>query len=83
MRAVSGIYIASAIEVEGVVALMWEFGEKSVLNGTDKQIIDAHPHGRGEVDHRLQQIIDGYGYPNDVSVVQISHDECLLVGESE
>ena len=83
MRAVSGIYIALAIEAEGIVALMWKFDEKSVLNGTDKQIIDARPRGRCEVDHRLQQIIDGYGYPNNVSVVQISHDECLLMSESE
>ena len=74
---------ALAVEAEGIVALMWEFGERSVLNDTDKQIIDARPRGRREVDHRLQQIIDGYGYPNNVSVVQISHDECLLMSESE
>ena len=83
MRAVSGIYIALATEAEGIVALMWEFGEKSLLNGTDKETIDARPRGRREVDRRLQQIIDGYRYPNDVGAVQISHDECLLMSESE
>ena len=83
MRTVSGICIALAVEAEGIVALMWEFGEKSVLNGTDKQIIDARLYGRREVDHRLQQIIDGYGYSDKVNAVQISRDECLLVGESE